>query len=99
MPDNAALMINGAEWIMVEKKGVIFTPWQLVAHTVNLKSEDHTRGHFLKSSHTCWKIKKGLFGAISLFSIDYTRRVFTMEFKTLSKRERGTAADISESRR
>lgn len=66
-----------------EKKGVIFTPWQLVAHTVNLKSEDHTRGHFLKSSHTCWKIKKkaGLFGTISLFSTDLPRWIFTMKFK------------------
>lgn len=44
-------MINGAEWIIVEKKGVIFTPWQLVAHAVNLKREEHTRGHVSKSSH------------------------------------------------
>lgn len=36
---------------MAEKKSVIFTRWQLVAHTVNLKSEDHTWGHVLKSSH------------------------------------------------
>lgn len=69
-----------------EKKGVIFTPWQLVAHTVNLKSEDHTRGHFLKSSHTRWKIKKkqnkkttGLFGTISLFSTDLLRQIFYNE--------------------
>lgn len=34
------------------------------------------------------KKKKGLFGAISLFSIDYARRIFTMEFKTVSKREK-----------
>lgn len=45
------------------------------------------------------KDKKGLFGAISLFSIDYARRVFTMEFKTSSEWEEALAADISETRR
>lgn len=50
MQDNA-VMINGVEWIIVEKKGVIFTPWQLVAHAVNLKREEHTWGHISKSSH------------------------------------------------
>lgn len=50
MPDNA-VVINGAEWIIVETRGVIFTLWQLVAHAVNLKREERTRGHVSKSSH------------------------------------------------
>lgn len=44
------------------------------------------------------KDKKGLFGAISLFSIDYTTR-FTIEFKTFSKLKGGSEADSLETRR